>query len=968
MQNKIINIAGLEQFLSNIKTYITNTISNKQDTLTSGVNIKTINNESVLGEGNLTVKNLIEVTYNELVTLRNNKQLIPGRLYKITDYSTIITGLNITSAEHNFNIIVEATDIDKLSENVKATIHKADPNKDVIILDTDIQYNGDFYYHFNWKTWPNENLPQDIKNLFESTPVVNRQIFGPMNLQAGELRLKMSARKHRNVTATAGKEYIVKVLGIDLCKDINENDTTSWDKHIISKDYHRTTLVYDANTNNVNDTDVEYILNIPEEGEYTVCIAIDNTEDINTVLESELGVYGQIYKLVEDTYFTNSKIDAWELKYSIDNDRTRFLWADPTNGKGVIYYLKDEYGNECPYDFKNILFNGYYTFSYTINDTIFDGSVNYGHLCYNNKIQAAYNSDGIRMLNDIVFKNTSNTSNCINNYFESNCTHNTFGDSCLSNTFGSYCQSNTFGTHCQYNTFDDYCQSNTFGNYLQSSTFGVYCQSNTLGSYIIRTTFGKQCLNNKFTNTETGNGSTINACRMIKLGDQCNGVNLYTQNSSYPNNWMQNISIANQVSGNISIETINNSRTLYITKDANGNIRKYYESDLIDRVGYPDANVAAVDASDTIDDVITEIDYSKEYFTVEALEDGLTAKLSTNACEYRVDDGDWNTLNAGTDTVSINIGQTLLFRAELTPALYNGIGTFTFSKKCNLKGNIMSLLYKDDFIDKTDLTGKNYTFYNLFKNNTNIVNANELILPATTLANFCYSSMFEGCTGLSEAPELPATTLKDDCYKYMFFGCTGLTTAPELPATTLISYCYSYMFSGCTGLTTAPELSATTLAQYCYGSMFQGCTGLTTAPELPATTLAFSCYQYMFYGCTGLTIAPELPATILANACYYYMFYNCTGLTIAPELPATELKRSCYEGMFKGCTGLTAAPELPATTLTDYCYRSMFYDCTGLTTAPELPATMLVNLCYQYMFYGCSNLNYIKDFILCKTP
>ena len=77
-----------------------------------------------------------------------------------------------------------------------------------------------------------------------------------------------------------------------------------------------------------------------------------------------------LYKLVEDTYFTNSKIDAWELKYSIDNDRTRFLWADPTNGKGVIYYLKDEYGNECPYDFKNILFNGYYTFSYTINDTI----------------------------------------------------------------------------------------------------------------------------------------------------------------------------------------------------------------------------------------------------------------------------------------------------------------------------------------------------------------------------------------------------------------------------------------------------------------------------------------------------------------------------------------------------------------------------------------------------------------------
>jgi len=26
------------------------------------------------------------------------------------------------------------------------------------------------------------------------------------------------------------------------------------------------------------------------------------------------------------------------------------------NGKGVIYYMKDEFGNECPYDFKNIVY------------------------------------------------------------------------------------------------------------------------------------------------------------------------------------------------------------------------------------------------------------------------------------------------------------------------------------------------------------------------------------------------------------------------------------------------------------------------------------------------------------------------------------------------------------------------------------------------------------------------------------
>ena len=58
-------------------------------------------------------------------------------------------------------------------------------------------------------------------------------------------------------------------------------------------------------------------------------------------------------------YFANSDLNSWELKYCIDNDTTRFGWADEINGKGVIYWMKDEYNNECPYDFKNIQFKRY---------------------------------------------------------------------------------------------------------------------------------------------------------------------------------------------------------------------------------------------------------------------------------------------------------------------------------------------------------------------------------------------------------------------------------------------------------------------------------------------------------------------------------------------------------------------------------------------------------------------------------
>ena len=297
-------------------------------------------------------------------------------------------------------------------------------------------------------------------------------------------------------------------------------------------------------------------------------------------------------------------------------------------------------------------------------------------------------------------------------------------------------------------------------------------------------------------------------------------------------------------------------------------------------------------------------DYHLEYFTIEALENGLTAKLSTNACEYRIDNGSWNNLSADSNTLSINKGQTLSFKGNLTPTSSTGIGTFTISKKCNLKGNIMSMLYGDNFNDKNDLTNKDDAFNRLFYNCKTIVDVSDIILPATTLAEFCYLQMFSGCTSLTSTPELPATTLEYGCYAHMFEGCTSLTTAPELPATTLVESCYQYMFEACTSLTTAPALPATTLAKYCYSNMFDGCTSLTTAPQLPATTLADWCYYYMFRDCSSLTTAPELPATTLADNCYRSMFYNCTSLTTAPELPATTLESYCYSGMFNGCSKL----------------------------------------------------------------
>lgn len=57
-----------------------------------------------------------------------------------------------------------------------------------------------------------------------------------------------------------------------------------------------------------------------------------------------------------DKYFSGVRLESWKLNYCLDNDIDRFSWADSVNGRGVIYYMKDEWGNSCGYDFKNIQF------------------------------------------------------------------------------------------------------------------------------------------------------------------------------------------------------------------------------------------------------------------------------------------------------------------------------------------------------------------------------------------------------------------------------------------------------------------------------------------------------------------------------------------------------------------------------------------------------------------------------------
>lgn len=219
-------------------------------------------------------------------------------------------------------------------------------------------------------------------------------------------------------------------------------------------------------------------------------------------------------------------------------------------------------------------------------------------------------------------------------------------------------------------------------------------------------------------------------------------------------------------------------------------------------LGHP--YVALNESAGTIDWDSKEIDYSKMYLTIEALSGGTFYVRKANI-SYSVNVGAWET-TTGETALSLNQGDAVRFKGTAGGnALFSGN---TLSH--NVYGNVESLEYGDDFIGQTAIKNSPSTgAFGFMFLSASTRNAENLILPATTLKSFCYYAMFDGCTSLTTAPELPATTLATSCYSYMFQGCTSLTTAPVLPAQTLSTRCYYYMFSVCRNLNYIKCLAAT---------------------------------------------------------------------------------------------------------------------------------------------------------------
>ena len=295
---------------------------------------------------------LIEVTWQELKDKRDNSELIPGSLYRITDYQCTTTQENTQSAAHQFDIVLLALSENKLAEEGWAMMH-------------DNVYDVTFSDGVTKKCYV--YLVGDLEwNVVDVETLIGTESISDTNLIINEA----------DKTATIDNTYDNIMTDTNLPYNYFQNSNLSAWKVWYCLDNDKSRFAWaekDVPTFTCN-------INVPSAG-----WSFENVRVIRDYGADYDGRYA--YVVINGETATNIATDR-ELKDSGDytiylsvyvsaNAHVEIL-SSSVNGRGVIYRLIDEFNNDIKYDFKNIQFkrkltdgqydvNGFETWCYTLN-------------------------------------------------------------------------------------------------------------------------------------------------------------------------------------------------------------------------------------------------------------------------------------------------------------------------------------------------------------------------------------------------------------------------------------------------------------------------------------------------------------------------------------------------------------------------------------------------------------------------
>lgn len=235
--------------------------------------------------------------------------------------------------------------------------------------------------------------------------------------------------------------------------------------------------------------------------------------------------------------------------------------------------------------------------------------------------------------------------------------------------------------------------------------------------------------------------------------------------------------------------------------------------------------------------------------------------------EWSKDGRTWTHTDNISEAVTIQVdvaqGEKVYWRGDARRWSTNMNTYSNFSSDCrfNVSGNILSLLYDDDFASHSGTTTLAYSFGSLFRNCVNLIDASALILPTGYLGVAALLGLFRDCTSLVHGAPLYAPNIHDSCCYWMYYGCTSMTEMPAIAATSMLkdngdpcNYGLYYTFYNCSNMEGEVKLNIVgAVGQQVLDGCFSRCSKITSADLAFNGALGKMALRGAFSQCTSLS-------------------------------------------------------------------------------------------------------------------
>ena len=184
------------------------------------------------------------------------------------------------------------------------------------------------------------------------------------------------------------------------------------------------------------------------------------------------------------------------------------------------------------------------------------------------------------------------------------------------------------------------------------------------------------------------------------------------------------------------------------------------------------------------------IPHEDEYMTLDIISGGTLQFTSIANIDYQtttqpyakvqasVNGGPWTT-DDPLFRFNVNAGDKVRVKGEYTQRPWDGLvrmGPGFSGSTCifNVYGNALSMVYGDNFTGQTSVIGITDAFAHMFEQ-TNVVSAENLVLPDGYYPSWTMFETFFGCSMLTTAPVIRATSAAQVAFTETFYFCQNLT-------------------------------------------------------------------------------------------------------------------------------------------------------------------------------------------------